>query len=162
MTKVRGHFDENGFWVDDPPDPETTDVEGQKLAQLITEACEWRDYKVSLTGPAQFNATGKRGVAMIANLIGLEEFWLRGAYLANGKDLVLTLAPAGAEKFRFIEVPVGDALDKFNGMRTALDSIFKKDSIETLAGLRRAQLAAVEELRLKEKAGQYDDNFGAW
>lgn len=162
---ARGHFDENGFWVDDPPDAET-DSQGLALAKLITEWAEADGgsggSKVTLNGPAQFTATGRRGAATVATLIGMEEFKLRGAYLANKKDLVLTLAPASAEKFQFIEVPVGEALEKFEGMRTLLDRIFARDTIEALAAMRKAQIVAQEQQRVQEKAELYDDNFGAW
>jgi hypothetical protein len=92
----------------------------------------------------------------------MEEFKLRGAYLANKKDLILTLAPAGAEKFRFIEVPIGEALEKFDGLRSLLDRIFKRDTIEALATMRKAQMVALEQQRVLTKAELYDDNFGAW
>lgn len=159
---AEGHWDDAGVWVPETPDPEL-DQEGQKLARLITEWAEWTDSPiVTLNGPATFTATGRRGVAMRANLIGMEGFKLRGAYLANKKDLVLTLAPASAEKFQFIEVPVGEALEKFEGMRTLLDRIFARDTIEALAAMRKAQIVAQEQQRVQEKAELYDDNFGAW
>jgi hypothetical protein len=157
-----GYFNDFGVWVEDGPDPEM-DQEGRKLAELITQTCEMWDCKpVTLTGPAEFEATGKRGVAMKARLIGMEEFRLKGAYLANKKDLVLQMAPLSAEKFQFIEVPVGVALEKFSGMREVLDQVFKKDTIEALAAMRKEQIVSQERRRVQQRAQQYDDNFGAW